>query len=186
VGRQACISLSTHLPVGDEGICPGSRQYIHVTRRTDGTIFSEGSGRVSCSIVLSYDSFSSLETWCRLTYCPLSEARGKAAAENGSSFFLSILVCIRLRDKIPLLEQTLQGKVTGHHRFMLKALMDHLAYLESQIERLNQRIEEAARPFAKGIAAQFQLVHRPARRRTPAGRQGLTRKGCHAAIRIAL
>jgi len=57
----------------------------------------------------------------------------------------------RLRDKIPLLEQALQGKVTDHHRFLLKALMDHLLYLESQIERFNQRIEEAARPFEKAI-----------------------------------
>jgi transposase len=61
------------------------------------------------------------------------------------------LACGRLRDKIPLLEQALQGKVTDHHRFMLKALMDHLSYLESQIERLNQRIEEEAHPFAQAI-----------------------------------
>ena len=59
----------------------------------------------------------------------------------------------RLRDKIPLLEQALVGKVTEHHQFLLKALMDHLIYLESQIERFNQRIEEAARPFEKAIAA---------------------------------
>jgi transposase len=59
----------------------------------------------------------------------------------------------RLRNKIGLLEQALVGKVTEHHRFLLKALMDHLAYLESQIERFNQRIEEAARPFEKAITA---------------------------------
>jgi transposase len=59
----------------------------------------------------------------------------------------------RLRDKIPLLEQALVGKVTEHHQFILKALMDHLIYLESQIERFNQRIDEAARPFEKAIAA---------------------------------
>lgn len=59
----------------------------------------------------------------------------------------------RLREKIPLLEQALVGKVTDHHQFLLKALMDHLIYLESQIERFNQRIEEAARPFEKAINA---------------------------------
>jgi len=59
----------------------------------------------------------------------------------------------RLRDKIPLLEQALVGKVTEHHQFLLKALMDHLIYLESQIERFNQRIEEAARPFEQAITA---------------------------------
>lgn len=63
------------------------------------------------------------------------------------------LACGRLREKIPLLQQALQGKVTAHHRFLLKALMDHLLYLESQIERFNQRIKEAARPFDKAITA---------------------------------
>lgn len=59
----------------------------------------------------------------------------------------------RMREKIPLLEEALLGKVTDHHRFLLNALMDHLAYLESQIERFNERIEEAARPFEKAINA---------------------------------
>lgn len=63
------------------------------------------------------------------------------------------MACGRLRDKIAMLEQALVGKVTDHHRFLLKALMDHLAYLESQIERFNERIDKAARPFAKAIAA---------------------------------
>jgi transposase len=59
----------------------------------------------------------------------------------------------RLCDKIPLLEQALVGKVTEHHQFMLKQLMHHLIYLEGQIEEFNQRIEQAARPFEKAIAA---------------------------------
>ena len=63
------------------------------------------------------------------------------------------MACGRLREKIPLLEQALLGKVTDHHRFLLRALMDHLIYLESQIERFNQRIEGAARPFEKAITA---------------------------------
>jgi transposase len=59
----------------------------------------------------------------------------------------------RLRDKIPLLEQALVGKVTEHHQFLLKALMDQLIYLESQIERFNQRIEQEAHPFEQAITA---------------------------------
>jgi transposase len=59
----------------------------------------------------------------------------------------------RLRDKIPLLERALEGKVTDHHRFMLKELMDHLSYLETQIEKFSQRIDEIASPFEKAIAA---------------------------------
>lgn len=59
----------------------------------------------------------------------------------------------RLRNKIALLEEALLGRVTEHHQFLLKALMDHMVYLESQIERFNQRIEEAARPFEKAVTA---------------------------------
>lgn len=59
----------------------------------------------------------------------------------------------RMRTKIELLEQALVGKVTEHHRFLLKTLMGNYTYLESQIELLNQRIEEAARPFEKAINA---------------------------------
>lgn len=71
----------------------------------------------------------------------------------------------RLREKIPLLEQALVGKITEHHQFMLKALMDQLIYLESQIERLNQRIEEASRPFEEAISA---LIPIPGYERTSA------------------
>jgi transposase len=60
---------------------------------------------------------------------------------------------LRSHNKIPTLEKALVGKVTEHHKFLLNALMDQLAYLESQIERFNQRIEEAARPFEKAITA---------------------------------
>jgi transposase len=63
------------------------------------------------------------------------------------------LACRRLREKIPQLQLALQGRVTDHHRFLLKALMDHLVYLESQIERFNERIEKASLPFEKAISA---------------------------------
>jgi transposase len=63
----------------------------------------------------------------------------------------------RLRNKIPLLEQALLGKVTEHHRFMFQALMDHYLYLEGQIQRFNLRIEETARPFEKAINALIQM-----------------------------
>jgi transposase len=59
----------------------------------------------------------------------------------------------KLRKKIPELEMALEGRVTDHHRFMLAALMNHLTYLESQIEHFSKRIEEATRPFELAIAA---------------------------------
>jgi len=64
---------------------------------------------------------------------------------------LADLACRRMREKIPLLEKALEGKVTDHHRFMLKALMNHVTYLEEQIERFSQRIEETSGPFQEAI-----------------------------------
>lgn len=53
----------------------------------------------------------------------------------------------RLRAKIPLLKEALQGHLTDHHVFMLQSLLDHLGYLESQIASFDQRIAECLRPF---------------------------------------
>jgi len=53
----------------------------------------------------------------------------------------------RLREKIPQLKQALLGHFTGHHRFLLDRLFDHLQYLEGQVEELSQRIESATDPF---------------------------------------
>ncbi len=57
----------------------------------------------------------------------------------------------RLRAKIPQLQQALHGSATEHHRFLLRTLMDHLAHLESLIERYNRRIEEALLPFGETV-----------------------------------
>jgi transposase len=46
----------------------------------------------------------------------------------------------RLRAKIPELQVALKGRVTEHHRFLLKLLLDQVTQLEELIERLNQRI----------------------------------------------
>jgi transposase len=57
----------------------------------------------------------------------------------------------RLRGKIPQLRQALKGRVTEHHRFLLRTLMDHVRHLEDLIGRLDQRIEEAMSPFAGAV-----------------------------------
>lgn len=54
-----------------------------------------------------------------------------------------------LRKKAALLRGALEGRVTDHHRFVLRALMDQLRHLEDLIERYGARIEEAMRPFAE-------------------------------------
>jgi transposase len=54
----------------------------------------------------------------------------------------------RLRGKIPELKRALHGRVTEHHRFLLRALMDQIEALEGLIARFGERIEEAMEPFA--------------------------------------
>ncbi len=49
----------------------------------------------------------------------------------------------RLRAKIPLLQEALQGRVTVHHRFLLRGLLDQVRQLDAAIERLTARIEES-------------------------------------------
>ena len=58
----------------------------------------------------------------------------------------------KLRAKIPALRLALQGRVTEHHRFLLRLLLDELTHLESLIERLTARITEVLpSPFAKAV-----------------------------------
>jgi transposase len=46
----------------------------------------------------------------------------------------------KLRDKIPQLRLALQGRVTEHHRFLLRLLLDELQHMEGLIERLSEHI----------------------------------------------
>ena len=55
----------------------------------------------------------------------------------------------RLRNKIPALQTALRGRVTEHHRFQLRLLLDHVTHLEGLIGRLGARIEEVMAPFAE-------------------------------------
>src|SRR5947209_7757578 len=57
----------------------------------------------------------------------------------------------RLRAKIPELRRALQGRVTEHHRFLLRLHLDHITQLEELIGRLGSRIEEALAPFAEAV-----------------------------------
>jgi transposase len=45
-----------------------------------------------------------------------------------------------LRKKIPQLQLALEGNCTEHHRYVLKQLLGHLGYLESQTTEFSQRI----------------------------------------------
>jgi transposase len=55
----------------------------------------------------------------------------------------------RLRGKIPELRRALHGRVTEHHRFLLRMHLDHITHLEELIGRLSARVEEVMAPFAQ-------------------------------------
>jgi transposase len=58
----------------------------------------------------------------------------------------------RLRAKIPALRLALRGKVTEHHRFLLRVLLDHYEALEALIGRLGERIDRVLTPYAEAAA----------------------------------
>lgn len=52
-----------------------------------------------------------------------------------------------LRNKIPDLKLALQGRVTEHHRFLLKEMLDDLRHVEAKMTMLEKEIEQRLRPF---------------------------------------
>jgi len=57
-----------------------------------------------------------------------------------------------LRNKIPELQEALQGRVTAHHRFMLRELLDHLYFVQSKMQRIEQEVAERLGPFQSEVA----------------------------------
>lgn len=57
----------------------------------------------------------------------------------------------KLREKIPALQEALDGHVTDHHRWLLGELLDQVEDLERRIERFSRRIEELIGPFEDAI-----------------------------------
>ena len=57
----------------------------------------------------------------------------------------------RLRSKLDSLQQALTGRVTDHHRFLLRMHVDHYEQLEVMQGQFTQRIEEQLAPFAQEV-----------------------------------
>jgi transposase len=55
----------------------------------------------------------------------------------------------RLKGKIPELKKALRGRVTEHHRFLLRTLLKQIDFLEGLIAQFDARIEEAMAPLAE-------------------------------------
>lgn len=56
-----------------------------------------------------------------------------------------------LRNKIPELKLTLEGRVTEHHRFLLQQLYDHLLFTESKRKQIEEEIERRMGPFRDDV-----------------------------------
>ncbi len=59
------------------------------------------------------------------------------------------LVHRRMEAKKPLLREALAGKVTDHHRFMLRSLLDQIDHLDRTVESFDARVEEVMSPLER-------------------------------------
>ena len=57
----------------------------------------------------------------------------------------------QMRKKIPALREALAGHVDAHHRLWIGAILRHIDFLDEQIDRLSEAIEEQIRPFAPAV-----------------------------------
>ena len=53
----------------------------------------------------------------------------------------------RLRAKIPALREALEGRFEAHHALVIGAILSHLDFLDEQIDRLSEAIEQQLGPF---------------------------------------
>jgi transposase len=57
----------------------------------------------------------------------------------------------KLRKKIPALKQALEGRFEPLHALLVGSILAHLDFLDEQVERLSEAIEEQLRPFAPAV-----------------------------------
>jgi transposase len=53
----------------------------------------------------------------------------------------------KLRKKIPALQEALQGRFSSEHALVVSAILAHIDFLDEQIDRLSEAIEEAIAPY---------------------------------------
>jgi transposase len=62
-----------------------------------------------------------------------------------------------LRKKIPQLKQALEGRITEHHRFMIRQWLEMLDFVDGKIALLDQQIVEQSRPFEAVLQTWMQV-----------------------------
>jgi transposase len=68
------------------------------------------------------------------------------------------LVHKRMEAKKPALREALAGKVTGHHRFMLKQLLEQVDRLDRMVGSFDARIEEVMSPLGREAVRRLDQV----------------------------
>jgi transposase len=58
----------------------------------------------------------------------------------------------RLRSKLPAMQLALEGRMTEHHRWMLRVLHEQLLFLEVQIAKLDAKIQDQLSDYQEAIA----------------------------------
>jgi transposase len=64
---------------------------------------------------------------------------------------LSELAKGRLRAKLPALKEALEGRFDNVHALWIGAILAHVDFLDEQIDRLSDAIEEQIAPFASAV-----------------------------------
>jgi transposase len=64
---------------------------------------------------------------------------------------LAELAIGRLRKQLPRLRRALTGRVTEHHRFLLRLLLDEVEMVEQLLSRLEERLDAVLGPFAEVV-----------------------------------
>src|SRR3990172_2897840 len=57
----------------------------------------------------------------------------------------------KLRQKLPALREALEGRLDPLHAVLIGAILAHLDFLDEQIERLSEAIQDQLRPFAPAV-----------------------------------
>jgi transposase len=57
----------------------------------------------------------------------------------------------RMRTNLPALREALEGRFDSHHALWVGAILAHIDFLDEQIDRLSDAIEEEIRPFAQAV-----------------------------------
>src|SRR5947209_8671549 len=63
----------------------------------------------------------------------------------------------RLRAKLAQLREALDGRVDSHHRLLLRHLLDHIEFLEGQVDKIEAEIEQMVDPYEHQITLITQI-----------------------------